>query len=104
MNEEYKNKPVVYPMTKGLLCSMAMRADHSFGLDRHPDDVMDCGHTPETRAALLKEVVALYKGIKEGNDENKQITEEAIGKGFYSPKADRKYAEMWPKEADFLLV
>lgn len=53
-----------------LLVSMAMRLDHSFGLDRH--EVLPGyhqGYTPEQRAAVLVDMARLY--------------EEVSGRGFY---------------------
>lgn len=96
------------PLTKGLLVSMAMRSDHSYGLDKPEglDDIemmLNCGHTNESRIKLIIEMFDLYKRFVCGYQPTEkwwddQVKEEVTGKGFYTPEKEISYATSWPKD------
>jgi hypothetical protein len=66
----------VQPST-GLLVSMAMRWDHSFGLPAYDFGGIQMGYTPEMRASLL---------VSMG-----QLHEEVVGTGFYRADREARY-------------
>ena len=76
-----------YPLTKGLLVSMAYRKDHSYGLDSQGN--LFFGHTNESRIEIIKEMKELY--------DSQDDPIEANGKGFYSPEKEDYYLNDWPK-------
>jgi len=70
--------------TDGLLSSMAMRWDHSFGMDRIetiPGFAM--GYTPEMRQSLMGSMAQLH--------------EEVVGTGFYRPDLEDRYVNVAKK-------
>jgi hypothetical protein len=94
---------MIYPPTKGLLVSMAMRYSHDY---RMPKQVIapgiSSGFSDEGREALIFEVHDIYlkltapgatpKGVTES-----QLFEEIDGTGFYSPGREDYYAASWPE-------
>lgn len=76
-----------YPKTKELLCSMAMRGDHAFGL-----------HNEEKRNKIIEKMDKLYDAYSSNKTNEqinemfnyglitiKQIREEVNGTGFFKP-------------------
>lgn len=49
--------------SNGLLVSMAMRADHSFGMDKIEGSIIACGYTNEERLETLEEMRLIYKTV-----------------------------------------
>ena len=95
-----------FPITKGLLVSMAMRADHSYGLDKpEGDSPFSCGHTNESRIELIINMYNLYRRFVCGYQPTEawwdgQVKEEILGTGFYQPEKENIYAGSWPKDFD----
>ena len=68
----------------GLLASMAMRNDHSFGMPRQtlPGEmnIFTFGYTQEMREVAMRDMAKLY--------------EEVVGTGFYSPEREDRYVKV----------
>lgn len=99
----------MYPLTTGLLVSMAMRHNHSFGIDKvEPIDndfastLMGLiGFTNAERCALLIELAHVYyqyqhKPEEVDRDRWKQVIEEINGSGFYKPELEEEYNNRCP--------
>ena len=80
-----KNKTVTLTLPvnppKGLLVSMAMRMDHSFGLEQQEMIGFKVGLSKNEKIQLLKDMRRVY--------------EEIIGTGFYKGNSEEKYASMF---------
>lgn len=63
----------------GLLVSVAMRYDHSFGMPRFESATFSTGHDDRTRLSILSDM--------------KKLHEEVVLEGFYSPEREDDYAE-----------
>lgn len=81
-----------YPKTQELLCSMALRNDHGFGL-----------YEKEDQDKILEKMSKLYDAYVEGKTDEqisedlkvyivtvRQVREEVNGKGFYKPTNESK--------------
>jgi hypothetical protein len=74
-----KNVPTNPPI--GLLMSMAIRADHGLGVPGYYDQFKDQGVTHAQRVdAALRQM--------------RQLWEEVVGLGFYSPEKEAEYAAL----------
>lgn len=96
MTENQKN---YFPKTQALLCSMAMRSDHGFGI-----------YEEEEQERMIKNMDKLYDAYVSGKT-NEQITEsfpyglitikqvrqEVNGEGFYQPVEKSIYTSFGKK-------
>lgn len=82
---------MIYPLTLGLLASMAIRYDHGFGICMTPWETHD--KFLKRQRECLDTVLAYYKlyctNSKEAVDP--QLNEEITGKGFYYPCHEKEY-------------
>jgi hypothetical protein len=73
-----------FPLTAGLLISMALRYDHAFGMNFsfNPDfDFVEC------QKNTLQYAITVYRG----EVTNPRVEEEMYGNGFYSPERESFY-------------
>ena len=101
---------IQYPLTKGLLVSMAMRIDHGFGLylsgtELSASPIMAAAYGREPKLKLLEECYHFYNALKMFEDgafnfpdsNSTKMLEEITGTGFYKPESEEQYAKMWPE-------
>jgi hypothetical protein len=96
---------MIYPLSRGLLVSMALRCSHDFALNRPTDaPAFTSGFNEQERESLLIKMHALYLRFLAGYEPapgtggDAQICEECTGKGFFAPEREAGYADHWPKE------
>lgn len=100
----------IFPLTDGLLVSMAFRYDHSFGFEAPPEVPADLiqlfGHTKESRKQIIVKMREYYAKFSAsdcqppeyGNDNTElQLFEEVSGEGFYSTGRESTYADSFPR-------
>ena len=103
------------PLSFGLLVSMALRFDHSFLLDKNPEDkcfLASIGYDDVERFLLIRSMYHIYKQYESnGTTDNIQLDEEISGRGFFSGKSSeemyvrsvsedvRKQFEEWMRES-----
>lgn len=97
-----------YPLSIGLLVSMAVRMDHSFGIKMGVRDDLDA-----KQQSLIRKAYDAFFAFGAGTLENRQVAEEIEGNGFYMlhkeesyrgwlTPASLEYAENLLKMQDFL--
>jgi len=96
-----------YPLTKGLLVSMATRRNHAFSLSQEVFPFMEEFNNKD-KIELIEDCYKFWKGIHTlgpnagfnfPDIDSKRMLEEMIGEGFYHPYKEKAYAKSWP--ADF---
>lgn len=82
----------IFEVTPGLLISMAIRYDHSFGMEDW-FGVSEKNKRPlyEKQINILDKVAEIYRA--DGN-EDVQLIEEMTGSGFYRPELEGSYINM----------
>ncbi len=94
---------VIHPPTKGLLVSMAIRYDHSYGAPKQfVAPGLSTGFNDSDREALIDQVYDLYvkltaKDVVIAAGTDTQLFAEISGSGYYSPKEEPYYAARWPE-------
>ncbi len=87
--------PVIFPITPGLLISMAMRLDHSFGVSL---GIFEDEDLPTKQVKLLNEVIPYYRRrlqiTNSATGTDAQLGEEISGQGFYRPEREDQYQGM----------
>lgn len=86
----------ILPLTPGLLISMAIRYDHSFGILMEPfDRWAGFGNLDNKQVNLLNDVMTHYKRGQELSNYSigieAQLWEEMTGVGFYRPEREESY-------------
>lgn len=81
------------PLTPGLLISMAIRYDHSFGIWMGPFETSSS--LEEKQLAILEDVIGYYSRRHEitnsARGTDAQLREEMTGQGFYRPDREAEY-------------
>lgn len=83
----------ILPLTPGLLISMALRDDHSFGILMQP---FETGTLEAKQKKRISEAFEIYKA---GGADNRQLIEEMTGQGFYRLDLEGSYQNMATAEA-----
>lgn len=86
---------VILPLTPGLLISMAMRLDHSFGISMGMFEKEDLSTKQVNR---LNDVIPYYRRrlqiTNSATGTDAQLGEEVSGRGFYKPDREDWYQGM----------
>ncbi len=81
------------PLTPGLLISMAIRYDHSFGIWMGSFETQST--LEEKQRSILDEVISCYSRRQEitnsASGTDAQLREEMTGQGFYRPEREAEY-------------
>lgn len=88
----------ILPLTPGLLISMAIRNDHSFGFHMGS---FETGTLEEKQIRLIDRSYQEYLTYENGGEIQNQRLEELTGEGFYRPEREKGYlANALPKVRD----
>lgn len=81
------------PLTPGLLISMAVRTDHSFGIPNIWGSLVPSNPCAleDKQIALIEKSFSEYGVYAAGQPIQSQRQEELTGKGFYSPEREAAY-------------
>jgi hypothetical protein len=86
---------LIFPLTPGLLISMAMRLDHSFGISMGMFEDEDL---PTKQVNRLNDVIPYYRRrlqiTNSATGTDAQLGEEISGQGFYQPGREDQYQGM----------
>jgi hypothetical protein len=100
-------KPAL-PLTPGLLISMSIRNDHSFGMnDIHAYEMLDLARfgmeKPDPLVDKQKKLIGIsfmeYTDYIEGAEVQSQRKEEIVGEGFYNAEREEFYKSYAQPEA-----
>ena len=87
------------PLTPGLLVSMSIRNDHSFGVLHDLFDSNDHESLADKQTKLISQSFNEYSAYVRGEQIQGQRQEELEGNGFYTPERENQYRNSCQPEA-----
>lgn len=90
---------MTYPLTPGLLISMSIRTDHSFGTTMFEWSGIPGPPLEEKQINLISGCFEEYKNHVAGLPVQVQRLEEIQGEGFYRPELEEQYCNWASRDA-----
>lgn len=87
------------PLTPGLLISMSIRNDHSFGMLNNLFDSANHESLADKQTKLISQSFNEYSAYIGGEQIQGQRQEELEGNGFYAPERENQYRNWCQPEA-----